>query len=69
MRAAGLPLISTDDEPLEIMPGAPGEQPGNMHGKVCEAWTAAGKLLNITLGEQFNVIVIGMGGCAIGTVG
>lgn len=63
--AAGSPPIITVPEPLEIIPGPPGTQPGNMHGRVMSETRAAGAPPIKTLGCPL-IIVRGNGGC--GTV-
>ncbi len=50
-RAAGLPLIITDVEPIATMPGPAGMHGANLQISVMEVAVAAARLLMITLGE------------------
>jgi len=65
-RAAGIMLVKTELEPLMIVPGLPGTQPGMMQGNVMLPIMAAGSLLIITFVETAGMIWIGIGGCGIG---
>lgn len=63
--AAGKPPIITVLEPLEIIPGPPGTQPGSMHGRVMSVTRAAGAPPISTLGCPL-IMVKGNGGCGAG---
>lgn len=65
-RAAGLLLINTVAEPLEMMPGPPGTQLGKLQVTDWLPTTAAGLLLILTLVEQLLVIARGIAGWATG---
>ncbi len=65
-RAAGLPPVNTLIDPIAIIPGPPGTQPGMIQGKVWLKTTAAGRLLIKTVGTTAGMIWIGMGGCGKG---
>ncbi len=64
-RAAGNPPISTVPEPLEINPGPPGTQLGNIHGRVMSVTRAAGDPPINTFGCPL-MMVNGNGGCGTG---
>lgn len=65
-RAAGLPPVNTVIDPITIVPGPPGTQPGIIQGKVWLVTIAAGRLLIKTVGTTAGMIWIGMGGCGKG---
>ena len=64
-RAAGMLPIKTVPDPLEIMPGPPGTQPGSMQGIVVSIMRAAGMLLINTVGCPL-MIIKGRAGCGTG---
>ena len=64
-RAAGIFPISTVAEPLAIIPGPPGTQPGRRHGVVVSITRAAGWLPIRTVGSPF-MMVRGNAGCGAG---
>lgn len=68
-RAAGKPPVITEEEPLAIMPGAPGIHPGSRQGFVWLVTTAAIRLLISTFGIVAIMMSIGTGGCGIGAGG
>jgi len=53
-------------EPIMIMPGPAGMQPGNRQGIVIEVTVAAGKPPIITVGTPGGMISSGNPGCGIG---
>ncbi len=63
--AAGSPPIITVVDPLRIIPGPPGTQPGNMQGVVVSETRAAGDPPISTVGCPL-MIVRGRAGCAEG---
>jgi hypothetical protein len=65
-RAAGRLLISTVVEPIMIMPGPAGTQPGSKHGIVIEVTVAAGRLPMSTVGAPGGMIAKGNPGCGSG---
>ena len=65
-RAAGRLPIITVDEPIAIMPGPPGTQPGSMHGVDMLVSVAAGALPIITVMQHADPMVRGRPGCGIG---
>jgi hypothetical protein len=65
-RAAGRLLISTVVEPIMIMPGPAGTQPGSRQGIVIEVTVAAGRLPISTVGAPGGMIASGNPGCGSG---
>ena len=65
-RAAGRLHIITVIDPIATIPGPPGTQLGMMQGSVWLVTVAAGRLPIKTMGWQFSMIMIGMGGCGMG---
>ena len=65
-RAAILPPVKTDVDPIAMIPGPPGTQPGITQGMVWLVTTAANRPLMMTVGTIINMIGIGIGGCGIG---
>lgn len=65
MRAAGMKPMSTLVEPIAIMPGPAGTQPGNMHGADISVTRAAGTPPIRTFGWPL-IIANGNGGCGTG---
>ena len=63
--AAGMLPISTVAEPLAIMPGPAGTQPGNMQGSVVSVARAAGMLPIKTVGWPL-MIASGSAGWGVG---
>ncbi len=63
--AAGKPPINTFPDPLAIIPGPAGTQPGNMQGSVVSVTRAAGIFPISTLAWPL-IIVNGSGGWATG---
>src|SRR5271165_6673990 len=59
-------LISTVIEPIMIMPGPAGTQPGNRHGIVIDVTVAAGRLPINTVGAPGGMISSGKPGCGSG---
>ena len=55
-RAAGIPPVKTDIEPLMMVPGPPGTQLGMIQGRVLLDTTAAGRLLISTVGTIAGMI-------------
>ncbi len=55
IRAAGKPAMKTEEEPLAMIPGPPGTQPGNMHGALMSETRAAGCPPMITFGAPFTI--------------
>jgi hypothetical protein len=66
IRADGLPLIMTVEDPTATKPGAAGGQGAITQGTVIDVTVAAGRLLMITLGETTFTIGNGIGGCGTG---
>lgn len=60
-RAAGNPLMKTENDPLITIPGPPGTQPARVHGIVRLDRTAAGFLSISTVGTPV-IMVSGIGG-------
>ena len=65
-RAAGKPPIRTVAEPLMIMPGPAGMQPGNMQGIVIDVMVAAGIPPIKTVGAPGGMIMSGRPGWGMG---
>ena len=65
MRAAGRLPIKTVADPLAIMPGPAGTQPGNIHGADVSVALAAGMLPIKTVGCPL-IIASGSAGCGTG---
>ena len=55
IRAAGMLAMSTVGQPMMIMPGPPGTQPGSMHGMVWSVMRAAGKSLIDTVPDPVTM--------------
>src|SRR6266568_7038084 len=64
-RAAGMLPIKTVADPLAIIPGPPGTQPGSKQGLVMSVNRAAGILPIKTVGSPL-IIVSGNAGCGTG---
>lgn len=65
-RAAGLFSISTEVEPLAIIPGPAGTQLGSMQGLVMSMTRAAGLLLIFTVNAPGGMMSSGSPGCGTG---
>lgn len=65
-RAAGSFMTMTVAEPLAIMPGPPGTQPGSMQGRDWLVTTAAAILPIFTMGTVAETMVRGRPGCGVG---
>jgi len=66
IRAAGLLLMSTVGDPIIIIPGPPGTQPGSMQGMVLSPKSAAGMFPMRTVGAPGGIISNGRAGCGTG---
>lgn len=65
-RAAGLLAMRTVGEPMRIIPGPPGTQPGSMHGIVWPVMIAAGMLPINTVGAPGGMSISGSAGWGTG---
>jgi len=65
MRAAGMNPIKTVADPMAIMPGPAGTQPGSMHGADISVTRAAGAPPISTFGWPL-MMASGNGGCGTG---
>ena len=66
IRAAGSFMVITVPDPLAIMPGPPGTQPGSMQGSDWLVTTAASILPILTVGTVAVLIISGRPGWGVG---